>query len=72
MEIVVEKGVRIRGRVVDPDGKPVVGATVAPALTGTGNSLTGDTRFSVTSKDGGAVRHASAGQQRRPVQPHGP
>ena len=32
---------------LDPDGKPVAGATVAPALTGTGNSLTGDTRFSV-------------------------
>ena len=53
VEIVVEKGVRIRGRVVDPDGKPVVGATVAPALTGMGNSLTGDTRFSVTTTEGG-------------------
>src|SRR6185312_10277755 len=31
----------------------VAGATVAPALTGTGNSLTGDTRFSAeTDKDG--------------------
>ncbi len=51
--IVVEKGARIRGKVVDPDGKPVTGATVAPARTGTGNSLTGDTRFSVRSdKDG--------------------
>ncbi len=47
--IVVEKGVWIRGRVLDPEGKPVAGATVAPALTGTGNSLTGDTRFSVES-----------------------
>lgn len=46
--ILVEKGVRIRGRVVDPEGKPVAEATVAPALTGTGNSVTGDTRFSVT------------------------
>ncbi len=45
--IVVELGVKISGRVLDPDGKPVAGATVAPALTGTGNSLTGDTRFSV-------------------------
>ena len=53
VEIVVEKGVRIRGRVVDPDGNPVVGATVAPALTGTGSSLTGDTRFSVTTTSGG-------------------
>ena len=32
---------------------PVAGATAAPALTGTCNSLTGDTRFSVeTKKDG--------------------
>jgi hypothetical protein len=51
--IVLEKGVRIKGRVVDPDGKPVGGATVAPALTGTGNSLTGDTRFSVETKEDG-------------------
>jgi protocatechuate 3,4-dioxygenase beta subunit len=51
--IVLEKAVRIRGRVIDPDGKPVSGATAAPALTGTGNSLTGDTRFSVkTGPDG--------------------
>jgi hypothetical protein len=53
VKIVLEKGVRITGRVTDPDGKPVEGATVAPAATGTGNSLTGDTRFSVeTKKDG--------------------
>jgi protocatechuate 3,4-dioxygenase beta subunit len=51
--ITVERGVTVTGRVLDPDGKPVAGATVAPALTGTGNSLTGDTRFSVaTGPDG--------------------
>ncbi len=51
--IAVERGVTVTGRVLDPDGKPVVDATVAPALTGSGNSLTGDTRFSVTTdKDG--------------------
>lgn len=51
--ITVEKAVKVIGRVLDPDGKPVAGATVAPALTGTGNSLTGDTRFSVvTGPDG--------------------
>jgi len=51
--IMLERAVKITGRVLDPDGKPVAGATVAPALTGTGNSLTGDTRFSVqTDKDG--------------------
>ena len=53
VEIVVERGVAISGRVTDPDGNPVVGATVAPARTGSGNSLTGDTRYSVkTKKDG--------------------
>lgn len=51
--ITVEKAAKIMGRVLDPDGKPVAGATAAPALTGTGNSLTGDTRFSVqTGLDG--------------------
>ena len=51
--IQLEKGVRITGRVVVPDGKAVEGATVAPALTGSGNSLTGDTRFSVETKADG-------------------
>ncbi len=51
--IVAEKGVTVRGRVLDPEGNPVAGATVAPALTGSGNSLTGDTRFSVETKDDG-------------------
>lgn len=51
--IVVEKAVRIRGRVVDPTSMPVAGATVAPALTGSGNSLTGDTRFSAVTKADG-------------------
>ena len=52
--IVVERAVTIHGKVVDPDGQPVAGATIAPALTGTGNSLTGDTRFSVSSKANGS------------------
>ena len=51
--IVAEPAVRITGKVLDPNGKPVAGATVAPALTGTGNSLTGDTRFSVETKADG-------------------
>lgn len=51
--IIVEKGVRIRGRIVDPRGNSVEGATAAPARTGSGNSLTGDTRFSVTTKPDG-------------------
>lgn len=51
--IKLEKGVRIRGKVIDPNGQPVAGASVAPALTGTGNSLTGDTRFSVLTQTDG-------------------
>jgi len=64
--IAVERGVTVTGRVLDPDGKLVVGATVAPALTGSGNSLTGDTRFSVeTGADGKftAVLPASGGRE---------
>jgi protocatechuate 3,4-dioxygenase beta subunit len=52
--VVAEQAVRVTGRVVDPDGKPVGGATVAPAFTGSGNSLTGDTRFSVATKADGS------------------
>jgi protocatechuate 3,4-dioxygenase beta subunit len=54
VNIVMEKAVTITGRVVDPDGKPVSGATVAPAKTGTANSITGDTRFSFTTKGDGS------------------
>ncbi|XZE48873.1 carboxypeptidase-like regulatory domain-containing protein [Planctomycetaceae bacterium SH248] len=54
--IVVEKGVTFSGRVLDPDGKPVEGATVAPAKTGSGNSLTGDTRYSVKTDAEGKYR----------------
>jgi hypothetical protein len=51
--IVVELGARILGTVVDPGGNPVADATVGPALTGTGNSITGDTRFSVRTDEHG-------------------
>ncbi len=51
--ITLERGVRIVGRALDPDGQPIGGATVAPALTGTGNSITGDTRFSVPTRADG-------------------
>jgi beta-lactamase regulating signal transducer with metallopeptidase domain/thiol-disulfide isomerase/thioredoxin/protocatechuate 3,4-dioxygenase beta subunit len=54
--ITVEKGVTVTGRVTDPQGKPVQGATVAPARTGSGNSLTGDTRYSETSDKEGNYR----------------
>jgi protocatechuate 3,4-dioxygenase beta subunit len=51
--ITLERAATVSGWVVDPDGKPVAGATVDPALTGTGNSLTGDARFAVrTGEDG--------------------
>lgn len=44
--IIVEKGVKITGKILDPTGKPVEGATATLARTGSGNSLTGDTRYS--------------------------
>ncbi len=49
----MERGATVRGRVLDPDGKPVEGATVDAARTGSGSSLTGDTRFSVRTDKGG-------------------
>ena len=54
--IEVEKGAVFSGHVYDPDGNPVFGATVAPALTGSGNSLTGDTRYSVKTASDGSYR----------------
>ncbi len=56
VEIVVEQEVTFSGRVLDPNGKPVAGATVGPAKTGSGNSLTGDTRYSVKTKGDGSYR----------------
>ncbi len=51
--ITVEPAVTVIGRVLDPDGEPVAGATATAAKTGSGNSLTGDTRFSeATAADG--------------------
>lgn len=54
--IEVERGVTFSGHVYDPDGKPVEGATVAPAKTGSGNSLTGDTRYSTRTGSDGSYR----------------
>jgi thiol-disulfide isomerase/thioredoxin len=54
--IEVEKGVVFSGHVYDPDGNPVFAATVAPAKTGSGNSLTGDTRYSVKTASDGTYR----------------
>jgi protocatechuate 3,4-dioxygenase beta subunit len=53
VKIYVEKAVSIRGRVIDPNGNPVAGVTVGPAKTGTGNSITGDTRYSVRTESDG-------------------
>ncbi|QEG00411.1 Regulatory protein BlaR1 [Stieleria maiorica] len=54
VEIFIEAGVKFSGHVYDPDGNPRAGATVAPAKTGSGNSLTGDTRFSATTEADGS------------------
>ncbi|WP_182865401.1 M56 family metallopeptidase [Rhodopirellula sp. JC639] len=56
VEIFVEAGVKFRGHVYAPDGTPRAGATVAPAKTGSGNSLTGDTRFSATTEADGSYK----------------
>ena len=56
VEIFVERGVVFTGHVYDPDGNPRAGATVAPAKTGSGNSLTGDTRYSAKTKEDGSFR----------------
>ncbi|HZW35249.1 MAG TPA: carboxypeptidase-like regulatory domain-containing protein [Isosphaeraceae bacterium] len=64
--ITIERGVKITRRVVDPDGNPVAGATVARAMTGSDNSLTGDTRFSVQAdRDGRFIAWLPASGQRR-------
>ncbi len=56
VEIFVAQGVEFSGHVYDPAGKPRGGATVAPAKTGSGNSLTGDTRYSVKTEDDGSYK----------------
>jgi protocatechuate 3,4-dioxygenase beta subunit len=51
--LVVERTVKVRGKVVDPDGNPVVGATIGAVDTGTDRSITHDERYAVRSKGGG-------------------
>ncbi|MFC1552774.1 carboxypeptidase regulatory-like domain-containing protein [Candidatus Latescibacterota bacterium] len=53
-EIVAEKCVRIFGRVLDPDGNPVAGATVSTSLTGKNLPLGLTTHFSVETKEDGS------------------
>ncbi len=51
--IVTEKPVKINGKIVDALGNPVTGATATLAKTGSGNSITGDTRYSFTTDENG-------------------
>ena len=51
--IFTEKPVRITGKVFDPNGNTVTGATVSLARTGSGNSITGDTRYRFTTDENG-------------------
>lgn len=52
--ITLEPCVKVTGHVRDPEGRPVAGATVAPVRSGKATSLTGDTRYSVATKDDGS------------------
>jgi len=52
--IFTEKTVRITGKVLDPDGNAVAGATATLARTGSGNSITGDTRYSFATDENGS------------------
>jgi beta-lactamase regulating signal transducer with metallopeptidase domain/protocatechuate 3,4-dioxygenase beta subunit len=56
VKIVAERAVTITGAVTDPNGDPVAGASVDPARTGSGNSLSGDTRFRVSTDRKGNYR----------------
>ncbi|MEZ6068938.1 MAG: M56 family metallopeptidase [Pirellulales bacterium] len=49
VKVNLEPAAQISGRVVDPAGNVAVGATVSAVLTGRGRSISGDTRFTVTS-----------------------
>ncbi len=51
--IYLERAAAVSGKITDPQGRPVEKVTVTAALTGTGNSLTGDSRFkTITEKNG--------------------
>jgi len=54
VNIFTEKTVRITGKVLDPDGNAVAGATATLARTGSGNSITGDTRYSFATDENGS------------------
>jgi protocatechuate 3,4-dioxygenase beta subunit len=52
-KFVVEREVTLRGKVVDPDGLPVKGATIGAVDTGSDRSISGDERFAVISRADG-------------------
>ena len=52
--IFTEKTVRITGKILDPDGNAVAGATATLARTSSGNSITGDTRYSFVTDENGS------------------
>lgn len=52
-DVALEPQAILRGQVVDPEGAPVAGATVGPARTGSGNSISGDTLFNATTDEQG-------------------
>ncbi len=52
-EIYLERAAAVSGKVTDPHGRAVEKVTVTAALTGTGNSLSGDSRFKTTTEKNG-------------------
>jgi hypothetical protein len=55
-KIYLERAAAVSGKIADPDGKPVKNVTVTAALTGTGNSISGDSRFKTFTKRDGTFK----------------
>ena len=60
LELFVNNGVLVTGKVVDPQGKPVAGATVAPASLDAGLGLGGNSYSVKTKQDGTYAIHLPA------------